>query len=172
MQNTRQKPLVMAVFALLVIALAVGLWWRQRDKNSAGTAADNRQTTTSLSKRIAVMFEAAQEGDVERYLSCLTEPMLSRMKSRADAAFSAKLRRSEEQLQSFSIIQRTLSDDAQQATLVIEKIYPEHQERYSLRLRKTDGEWKIADLRGLNKSAPRIKFGTPVFPEKKRAMKK
>ena len=51
------------------------------------------------------------------------------------------------------------------ASIIVEKNYTEHIERVLLRLKRVDGEWKIAAIQGLDKKAPKIKYGTPVVPD-------
>lgn len=67
--------------------------------------------------------------------------------------------------QSFAIIEKRLSDDGSEASLILVKIFPDREEQFRLRLKRSGRHWKIVEMRGPKKIAPEKRFGTQVVPE-------
>ena len=51
--------------------------------------------------------------------------------------------------------------------MIVEKLYAETNERVRFRLKRFNGDWKVVEMRRLNRNAPETKYGTPVVPVKR-----
>ena len=115
---------------------------------------------------ITQMLQAAQRGDVQRYLDCfagdLRDKLAARLKKGNPEAAAAELRSGQAALKSYVTTdwQRVSNDEA---TLILERVYKNYNERHRVKLRRTRGAWKIVELTPLESFAPEIPYGTPVF---------
>ncbi|MFQ5732791.1 MAG: hypothetical protein ACE5KM_12665 [Planctomycetaceae bacterium] len=164
MNNPRYgKRAVFVLPALIGIGIAAFLVLRRM--RDGGPPPGNTNPTPTIQHCLELLFDAAQTGNVEGYLNCFAGPLRSERKQRLGAQPAQKLRASEADLNGFSIIDRQTVREGGSATVVIEKIYPEHQERWRLTMTRDNGDWKIAAMQPLDKTAPETRFGTPVVPE-------
>lgn len=160
MKGAVNNRALLAAIATAAIAAAAFVFVRSRQP--ATTDEDQSPPEVTVEKRIELMFDAAQRGDVAAYKACFTDPLLSQLDAAGEKLTPAALRKMEVGLKGFSGAQKSVDDD--EATIIVEKIYPEHNERHRLRLKRIDGEWKITEIQGLDKRAPVVPFGTPVVP--------
>ncbi|NOX56586.1 MAG: hypothetical protein GXP27_19510 [Planctomycetes bacterium] len=121
---------------------------------------------------ITQMLQAAQQGDVQRYLDCFAGDLRAKLAARLEKgnpeAAAAELRSGQAELKSYVTTDwRRVSED--EATLILERVYKDYNERHRVRLRRKRGAWKIVELTPLESFAPEIPYGTPVFelPEAK-----
>jgi len=149
--------------AAIVLSLLVAGCGRSEE-----AAEEDKPADITIQKRLEILLEAAQKGDVKRYAECFTDPAASqlqaRMKPFSESEIAANLRSSEAELRGFSTIEQTVNEHGGEAKLLIEKVYPEHNERYRVRMKRLGREWKIAEMQPVEKTVPKIKFGTPVVP--------
>ena len=119
-----------------------------------------------LDRCITQMLQAAQNGDVKDYLECFAGDLRAKLASRLERAApevaAAELRSGYADLKSYVTTDwQRLSDD--EATLTLERVYKDYNERHRVRLRWSRTGWKIVELTPLESFAPEIPYGTPVF---------
>ena len=154
--------MVVAAFAVVAVAVAVFVFFGLRRGDVADDDAPNKAVT--IKQRIEIMYDAAQDGDVDRYLECFTDPMRSRLESPGSRLSAATLRNSESDLNGLIFPVKSVPSEGDEASVVIVKRYTEHNERVRLRMKRIDGDWKIAEIEGLDKQSPKTRYGTPVVP--------
>jgi len=153
------------IAAVVAVALVVCLALFITSRKSANSTDDAEPNAVGVRQRIEILFDAAQKSDLDRYLDCLAEPLRSQVKEQI-AANPGSLGRSEAKLNGLTFppgVDDFDNTDTDEATVVVEKIYGETIERVRFRLTRVDGQWKIAEMRPLERLAPETKFGTPVF---------
>lgn len=158
-RRTRNRWIATSAVAASVVLIAAFLLTRSRDADESRDAAAPRP---SVRQRIETLFDAAQSSDVDRYLDCFAEPLRSRVKERLEGD-AAALAQSEKELTSFDCPPDVDAVQGDEAVFVVVKIYPETNERVRFRLKRVDGQWKIAAMQPLDRNAPETKYGTPVF---------
>ena len=149
--------MTVAVGLLVLAALIV----RRGDLRNAPKDDDDQ-----LDRCITQMLQAAQSGDVTQYLNCFTGALHDKLASRLDNVdrnqAAAMLRGEEAGLKSY-VTMNWSRESADEATLVLEKIYAEANTRHRVRLRRTGRQWKLSEMTPLESYAPKIPYGTPVF---------
>jgi hypothetical protein len=160
MQRIRSRVIIIA--AGVAVALIVSLLLFVVDRRRASLPDEPQTETVGIGKRIEIFFDAAQKSDVDRYLDCLAEPLRSQVREQI-AANPGLLGRSEAKLNGYSIGSGVNNADGDEATVVVEKVYGETIERVRFRLTRIEGQWKIAEMRPLERVAPETPYGTPVF---------
>lgn len=158
----RDRKRVAIIAAVVAVALAVCLALFVVNRKRADSTDDAAPATASIRQRIEILFDAAQKSDVESYLDCLAEPLRSRVRKQI-AANPGMLGRSEAKLNGLTFPPGVDKANGDEATVVVEKIYGETVERVRFRLTRVDGQWKIAEMQPLERTAPETKYGTPVF---------
>lgn len=124
------RPLLV-VPAMLVIAGSVFLFIRSRRETAGG---DNQSVEPiSIEKRLQILFQAEQDGAIDRYHSCFETPAVRqgldpKDKKRIKSNLAAVLRPANANQQSFAIIEKRLSDDGSKASLILVKIFPDREE--------------------------------------------
>jgi hypothetical protein len=160
MMHSRSR--VAIITAVVAVALVVSLVLFVVSRNHANSTDEPARSSVTIRQRIEILFDAAQQSDVDRYLACFAEPLRSRAKEQL-AGDAGALGRSEKELTSFDCPTDVDAVQGDEAVFVVVKIYPETTERVRFRLERIDGEWKIAEMRPLDRNAPETKYGTPVF---------
>jgi len=160
--NRFKKPGGQRMVSILVaVTVVVGTAIFVRN-NKTPTQADDNQ----LDQCIATMLEAARAGDVQQYLECFTgnlhDTLATRLQKASKKRSAAELRSSETDLKSYVTTDwQRVSDN--EATVVLERIYPTFNKRHQVRLRRGGRTWKIVELVPVETYAPAIPYGTPVF---------
>lgn len=154
------RKLVSISLALAIVA-AVAVWVRRRPPTSSPVRDEDQ-----MDRCITQMLQAAQDGDVRRYLDCFTDELLAKLAARLEKgnaeAAAAELRSGQAELKSYVTTDwQRVSDD--EATLILERVYTNYNERHRVRLRRSRAGWKIAEMTPLESYAPEIPYGTPVF---------
>lgn len=116
---------------------------------------------------VAAMVAAEKSGDVDAYLDCFSGPLRdqlqSRMAKQSRERLAAELRSGAADLTGHATTDLKITQpDA--ATLVLERIYTQHNERHQISLSRAFGVWKIVEIKPLERFAPEIPYGTPVVP--------
>ena len=161
----RDRNRVALIATVIAVALAMCIVLFVVNRKRAKSTADAAPATASVRQRIEILFDAAQKSDLDRYLDCLAEPLRSQVREQI-AANPGSLGRSEAKLNGLTFppgVDDFDNTDTDEASVVVEKIYGETIERVRFRLTRVDGQWKIAEMRPLERLAPETKFGTPVF---------
>ena len=161
-KKSHRRLLLVAVSVLPIVVLLAF------NASDPATESSTSEVTvqTVVDRRIAEMLEAAQSGDVSGYLKCfdgtLHETLARRLQEKNLAAASTELKAAESDLRSFVISDWT-EPKPDEVMLVLERIYSGFNKRHRVRLRRFDTTWKIVQLSELDRQAPDIPYGTPVF---------
>lgn len=156
-----QPVLLMAAVALALAALLLARSGRPaRDTTGQGTPGDPRGV-------VAALLEAQRDGDADGCRSCLAGAALQEFEARRRtlprSQFAAELRSGLVDLKGHATTElNQQAPDA--ATLVLELIFADRNERQQLELRRIDGAWKVTRRAPADRLAPPIPYGTPVVP--------
>ncbi|MGH7129512.1 MAG: hypothetical protein ACREJB_15690 [Planctomycetaceae bacterium] len=160
-RNTLARLLaVMAVVAVIAVVLIAT---RPSSDRADPTQADAPPAGTPETA-VAALVEAQRRGDVVGYLDRLTgrlrDEMTARRETESDAELAAGLRGR------LSGLKGRVTSDVDQtgdrATLTLELIFADRNERERVELVREDGEWKITARDPLDRFEPEIPYGTPV----------
>ena len=156
------------VAALLTIVIVVGIVrWK---------AAEAPPTRLSPSPRDCVqsMFEAASQGNLERYLSCFAagerERLSREFAGQSAAAASESLRRSVADLKGWALLDPPTESPTDFCSLTVEWVYATRVDRQRLELQRDVDGWRIVRADRVQPAQPSIPYGTPVYgpiPESK-----
>jgi len=163
------KPALRKLLALAVTIVIVGVGTvvlRQNSTESPKSSRINSIQESDPERVIAKMLTAAGRGDAATYLDCfqgaLRETLARRLESISKKTAATELRNSEQDLKNYVTTDSELTAD-DEITLVLERTYSDFKKRHRVKLLRSAGDWKIVELTPLDRSAPRISYGTPVF---------
>lgn len=149
-------PVRVLLVVIVAVAIAGGLlaWsgWRE----SAEGEPAGEKTSVTIDERLTRLMDAAQRGDADTWQACFID--------RQPNARPALLKRTHGDLKGYAVLERRIIKPEREAVVVLEKVFAEHNERYGVRLRNVDGDWKIVTMTPLEKKAPKTRYGTPVVP--------
>lgn len=156
-----------AVVGLVVVALIMA-----RDTTPNGKSQSEKDTSDedqfTPEQCIQRWLEAAQAGDAETYLSCFAGKMRDRLgsgfNSRSPEDSRARLKSGTADLRSYVTTDTKHISDTE-ATLLLERIYWDRNDRERVRLKRFGDEWKIVEMTPVDRFAPEIPYGTLVAPE-------
>ena len=149
----------------VVLGLGVAVFFAIRAEDRETNGDNDPPTAESVRARIEALLDSAQRGEVDRHLGCFAEPLRSKRREQLGDKAEKALRAAERHLNGFVIVRNDINAAGARAEVVLEKIYPEHEERWQLSLQRNGRDWLITRMQALKKSAPATKFGTPVVPE-------
>ena len=159
-------PKLLAV-AVTIMVVGVGTVFLRQDANESSEPAITPAAEGSvLEQVITKMLTAAQSGNIEAYLDCFQGELRETLARRLDAipqkTAATELRNTEKDLKNFVTTDtRTPADD--EMILVLERSYSDFRKRHRVRLKRSNGNWAIVELTPLDRYAPKIPYGTPVF---------
>lgn len=126
---------------------------------------------------VSAMVVAEQAGDVDAYLDRLGGPLRETLEAQAATKpkeeIAAQLRGATTGMtghatSNLKFPQPGPNGTRSSATLVLERIYRDYNERFNVRLERIGGEWKVVNVEPMERYAPEIRYGTPVYvPPKK-----
>ena len=158
-------------------AVAIGLivvvaWVMARDapKNGEGESAKSASVEDQFTpeKCIQRWLEAAQAGDAKTYLNCFAGRMHDRLasgfNSRSVDDSNARLKSGTADLKSY-VTTDTKRLSETEATLLLERIYGDRNDKERVRLKRFGNQWKIVEMTPVDRFAPEIPYGTLVAPE-------
>ncbi|HWA97985.1 MAG TPA: hypothetical protein VG713_05810 [Pirellulales bacterium] len=153
---------VIAAIATVILLAGAAIWsWR-----SAASAAPERKLDSPEACLVA-MTRASQSGDVQAYLDCFTGNLRQELdKELRDQggvqALGERLRTSVARLKGTASYEENpaTSDGAQ---LILERIYPQHNERWRVALRRDGQAWRVTSMAMIGSAVPPVEYGTPVF---------
>lgn len=167
-ERHRRKSLaaLAALLAGAAVLAAVAVVGRPRQPATDGSA------DVPPDDCVRQMLLAAQRGDVETWLDSfagdLRDRLGARVQERSPGHFAAELRGRESALNGIAIEDRRLATP-DEAMLTLEKVYTDYNERYRVRLMRSDGGWRIVEMTPLDRASPEIPYGTPVVPVPKQS---
>lgn len=159
-QSTRpaQRRLAVAVSVVVMIAL-LALVLLNRNRASAPNADDPNEV-------VRTMVAAERAGDVETWLGCFAGELRDQLEARL-AAGSREQAAGELRHGAARLTGVVTTDSTQLAAdrvrVVLERVYTDSNERQELELQRTGGRWQIVRQTVLDRFAPEIPYGTPVF---------
>jgi hypothetical protein len=112
---------------------------------------------------IYAMQDAAQSGDVKKYLACYTGPMAEALeRARTESTDFAKyLRDSNAGLKGIAVMEPQAQSDREVKTRV-EYIYQDRNEAQFFYLENTSAGWKISRVESAERVKTSVPYGTPV----------
>jgi hypothetical protein len=156
-----------AVIGLVVVALIMARGTTSNGNSQSETDTSDEDPFTP-EQCIQRWLEAAQAGDAETYLSCFSGKMRDRLgsgfKSRSAEDSRARLKSGTADLKSYVTTDTKHISDTE-ATLLLERIYGDRNDREHVRLKHFGDEWKIVEMTPVDRFAPEIPYGTLVAPE-------
>lgn len=160
-RDSRVFHRLVPVSAIVLALAAVGFSIRaQRIVNPAQAAADDLPADC-----ITRLLAAERAGDVSAYLDCFAVPQRDRLRATWSDAPPGRTA-AELQSASAGLAGHALTDEkltaANQASLVLERIYKDHTTRQTVVLSREDGNWRIAELSDARWQTPAIPYGAPV----------
>lgn len=111
------------------------------------------------------MLDESRSGSVEGYLDCFTGAMRAQLEMTANGMtlprFSEYLKESAGKVKGVAVygVQQT---NAGRASLTVEYIYPDHNERQRVNLRLEQGRWRVEAAESSQRVQPLIPYGKPV----------
>jgi hypothetical protein len=154
--------------ALLTFALmGVAAWNGQRrhSERTAGLQSPELELSDTAEARVHSLLRIARDGDVAAYLDAFDEPIRGRIEQeiveKGRDTFAAALRRSARSRKSravFAAVQE--GDDV--ASVVVEFVYLDHNERQTYRLGRRPAGWLVTDFTTLRGQQPPTQFGAPA----------
>jgi len=154
-----RKAATLGVVAVVLVGVLVAVRRRPVGQQAAGPE-------EQLDACVSRMMQAAQAGDVATYLSCfggeLRRKLQARLEREGREQAAAELRASQADLKSYVTMDWNRLSDSE-ATLTLERVYSDHNEKHRLRLQRSGRAWTIVEMTPLESYAPEIPYGTPVF---------
>jgi hypothetical protein len=149
---------VAIVAALLLAGVFVFAWRKGRP------AANGERPSDCVSALIA----ACRAEDVAAYLDRFAPPLRDRIEAQLAAGgrhdqVAASLGEQVADLKGL-VTTDVEAIEPDQVRLVVERVYAEFHERQTVRLRRVEGRWKIAELGPLRRIVPEIPYGAPAAP--------
>jgi hypothetical protein len=153
---TTDKSRVATVVTVLIVATVL-LW----------AVIGRRQEAPEPGSVVWTMIEAAQAGEVERYLDCFAAGLRQRLEATAAEmstdGFSEYLRSSSQLLTGVAVYDVEQPQPGR-ASLTVEYVYRDATERQQMQLELARGSWTITDLERSRRSKPLIPYGAPAAP--------
>jgi len=156
----RRRNLVVVAFCCLLIG-TVALLSRSAATNSA--AVDKAFRTPAGT--VAAMMAAWQADERDAYLNCFAGPLRADLQDRTTAKNSSLILREPSgvasELTGFATTGWEFAKP-DSASVLLERIYRDFNERHRLGLKQINSAWKIVEITNLGQFNPKIPYGTPV----------
>jgi hypothetical protein len=146
-----QKPIRLVIVLMLAVAIGIVAMSWVPSRSGFATAPDC----------LAAYYEALQNGDVDAYLLCLADPLLSEMKRQAPSAaeWSATLRH---MAVKNWVQDRLSSSEGKSVVIVVDEVRAEGTERVRFRLEEQAQGWRILDIKRLDRRRPPFPYGSDI----------
>ena len=139
-----------AIVALASGLLALAVYWSHRDRGFA--------TPTDC---LCAYYEACQDGDLTKYLSCLADPLRFELRrSVSDGGKLAALLR--QQAVKNWVVVAEQEGEKPLTSILIDEVRADSIRRVRFRLEHAGGSWVITAVDTLKEKRPPIRFGTDV----------
>jgi hypothetical protein len=140
---------------------------RQADRDSP--LGSNVELADPIEARIHSLFQSARGGDVAAYLAAFDDSMRARIEREVDEkgrdVFRSALQQAARSRKSRAVF-APVRDSDDVASVVVETVYADHNERQTYRLGWKSGGWLITDVTTLRGQQPPSRFGaTASFQE-------
>lgn len=148
-----QTPLLVTI---LLVGIGFVLLARQENAPESGKPADV----------INAMFDAAKSGRLRKYFNCFTPGLRAdlerRRREQGTRAFRRYLQERQQPVNGFVLSDLRTSGDT--ATVTVEWVYNDHNEKQSVRLKKIAGKWRIDSFSEARRQEQAIPYGAPAYP--------
>ena len=152
------KRVVAALCTLVIVAGIVR--WKSSDIAPAQSAPSPRDC-------VQTMFEAASQGNLERYLACFAagerERLSREFAGQSAAAASEGLRRSVADLKGWALLDPPAETSTDFCSLTVEWVYATRVDRQRLELERDADGWRIVRAERVQPVQPSTPYGTPVY---------
>jgi hypothetical protein len=152
---------------LLTLAVMGVVAWTglRRHSEREGPQRQDVELSDPAEARLHSLLQSARDGDVAAYLAAFDEPIRARIEREIDEkgrdAFVAALRQAARSRKSRAVFAAVREGD-DVASVVVEMVYPGHNERQTYRLcRKPEG-WLVTDVTTARGQQPPSKLGAPA----------
>jgi hypothetical protein len=172
-RRTWKRGTAVGVLAALIAASLLVQSRRPPETNVPSSSGRKKLQTPEAC--IAAAIAAEKSGDFRAYVNCFTGESQAKLQSRAKTKteeMANELRRGSADLTGFSISEIRFSDSSagvksgapvvKSATLVVQRIFRQFDERQRVRLLEIDGNWQIVQITPLDRVTPPVPYGTPV----------
>jgi hypothetical protein len=157
----QQRREIVVTFLCCVLIGAVALFSRPAATNSA--VADEAFRTPAGT--VAAMMAAWQADQRDAFLDCFAGPLRADLQDRISVKISRltleEPRSVESELTGFATTGWEFAKP-DSASVVLERIYRDFNERQRLELQQINGDWRIVAVTDLGQFDPKIPYGTPV----------
>jgi len=147
----------LATFVTLAV-MGLALLWAVRGRD---------RETPEPNDVVWVLIDAAQAGDVDRYLGCFGGDLRNQLEATVGElsrdGFADYLRSSSEPLTGVAVYDVD-QPQAGRAALTVEYVYRDATERQELQLELSGASWKITALERSKRAKPLIPYGQPAAP--------
>lgn len=161
--RTRSKRRLLAVIIAIAVLL-VAMFFSRPPRSSSQSGPNGGAAPDACA---SAMIAAEKEGNVDAYLDCFTgqlrNKLESRMAEKSRERLAAELRSGAADLTGHVTIDVKINQP-NEATLVLERVYSQHNERHQVKLRREFGDWRIVEINPLERFVMEIPYGTPVAP--------
>jgi hypothetical protein len=163
MTSSRQRRLLGVTMAILIMGCVVAIGVLNRPVES--TRVTPIASSDSPEAAIAQMQAAQERSDVSAYLDCFSVAERESLEKQWDGISPSQIE-SELRHRSVGVMGRATANvkliDANHAELVLESIRHDSVDRQSVTLRRETNRWKITSISSIDRTIPKIPYGTPV----------
>jgi hypothetical protein len=111
------------------------------------------------------MLQKARDGDVAGYLAAFSGPTRARLErevaGKGHEEFADELRKAATTRKSHAVFAPE-PDGPDGASITVESVYPEHNERQTFRLERSGSAWLVTDVETVRSVTPSAKYGSPA----------
>jgi hypothetical protein len=158
---TRESKIHAASITVLLLAAGVGMSL----KNDWPLGRATPKSPPSPQDTIYGMLDAARSGNVTSYLASYTGALQASLREAvhesSEKGFAKYLQDSNASIKGVAVSEPQMLSEAA-VSVRVEYVYGDRNEVQSLRLEKTNGEWKIAGVDGAERVKTLVPYGTPV----------
>ena|SRR5436309_15457956 len=143
-------------FVMTILLAGAAVWWSYRQR---------ARTPEEPESAVWRMLDASRNGDRAAYLECFEGAMRAQLETTARAMtpprFSEYLRESVSRVKGVAVYDVARAGPGQ-ASLVVEYVYQDQNERQRMVLKMTQGTWRIESAEASQRIQPLIPYGKPV----------
>ena len=155
---------------LTLVVMGVVAWaGLRRQADGDGPHGPDTELSDPVEARVHSLLQSARDGDVAAYLAAFDDPMRARIEREVDEkgrdTFRSVLQQAARSRKSRAVF-ASVRDGDDIASVVVETVYPDHNERQTYRFGRAPGGWLITDVTTLRGQEPPSRYGaTATFQE-------
>jgi hypothetical protein len=116
-------------------------------------------------QKVRELLDSAGRGDVAAYLASFTGPLRDRLErevgERGRAGFADDLMAASASRKSHAVFAPEAESD-DEASVTVESVYPDRNERVTYRLNRADGRWLVTSVDTVRSEQPKERYGAPA----------